>query len=91
MEFEKGCVVKSAAGRDKGRMLLVFGTEQNRVLICDGKERPLQRPKQKNPRHLILTGIRLNDEDTVTNRALKKALRQFNSGCGGITKEGKHV
>ncbi len=90
MEFEKGYVVKSAAGRDKGRLLLVLDAEQNRVTVCDGKERPLQRPKQKNPRHLLLTGITLDAQATATNRALRKALGQLNSACG-ITKEGKHV
>ncbi|MEI6578715.1 MAG: KOW domain-containing RNA-binding protein [Eubacteriales bacterium] len=85
MEFEKGCVVKSTAGRDKGSLLLVLDVQQDRVLLCDGKERPLQRPKHKNPRHLEWTGISLNIEEVATNRALKKTLRQLSTECDGKT------
>ena len=43
--LERGRVVISLAGRDKGRLLAVMQEEKNRVLICDGKERPVDRPK----------------------------------------------
>ena len=52
MEFEKGQVVLSKAGRDKGRLLAVVRLEKNRVFLCDGKERPLEKAKAKNPCHV---------------------------------------
>jgi ribosomal protein L14E/L6E/L27E len=83
MDFEIGCAVKSTAGRDKGKLLVVMETGQNDVFVCDGKERPLQRPKKKNPRHLEPTGLKLTPEQTATNRALKKALAGLLAGCNG--------
>lgn len=74
MDFETGSVVKSTAGRDKGKLLVVKESGQNSVFVCDGKERPLERPKKKNPRHLEQTGLSLAPGQTATNRALRKAL-----------------
>lgn len=75
--FERGRVVISAAGRDKGRLLAVIGYENGAVLVCDGKERPLKKAKRKNPRHLIETGYRVDEESLATDLRLKRALRQF--------------
>ena len=46
--LECGRVVVSLAGRDKGRLLAVTGVNEKGVLVCDGKERPVERPKLKN-------------------------------------------
>ena len=74
---ERGRVVVSAAGRDKGRLLAVVGTKNGAVLVCDGKERPLNRAKRKNLRHLIVTGHRLDEESLATDLRLRRTLRQF--------------
>lgn len=83
MDFETSCVVKSTAGRDKGKLLAVVAIESGSVFVCDGKERPLQRPKKKNPCHLELSGLRLTLEQAATNRALKKALSTLVFECNG--------
>lgn len=83
MDFEIGYVVKSTAGRDKGKLLVVTAIGPDSVFVCDGKERPLQRPKKKNPRHLEFSGMRLTPEQTETNRALKKALNTPVFECNG--------
>ena len=75
--MEKGTVVKSLAGRDKGRLLAVMQSENGSVLVCDGKERPIDRPKSKNIRHVECVGLSVTENDMRTNKALKKALRQF--------------
>ncbi|NLO45780.1 MAG: hypothetical protein GX107_04660 [Clostridiales bacterium] len=72
--LEKGSVVKSLAGRDAGRLLLVTDKTESSVLVCDGKERPVEKPKLKNIRHVADTGIKLDINLTGSNRALKKAL-----------------
>ncbi len=77
MEFEKGCIVVSTAGRDKGKCLLVTNICQTHIEVCDGRERPLGRPKRKNPRHLKHTGMTLPGEWPVSDKALKKALAQI--------------
>ena len=47
MELKEGSVVKSKAGRDKGRFMVVINFDESHVYVCDGKERPLERPKKK--------------------------------------------
>lgn len=47
MEFQVGDVVCSKAGRDEGTFLVVVGIEGGYPLLCDGKQRPLERPKRK--------------------------------------------
>ena len=46
MDLKTGTVVISKAGRDKGRALAVVGQADGYVLVADGKERPLSRPKK---------------------------------------------
>lgn len=77
MELKKGSVVISKAGRDKGYFLVVMDITNEGVFVCDGKERPVERPKKKNPLHLAKTRYVLTEEETATNRSLKRALKQF--------------
>ena len=77
MELTKGSVVISKAGRDKGYFLTVMNITEEGVFVCDGKERPVERPKKKNPLHLANTNYVLTEEETATNRSLKRALSRF--------------
>lgn len=83
--LERGRVVISLAGRDKGRLLAVMQEDKDRVLICDGKERPVDRPKSKNIRHVEITNASLSEADLSTNRALRNALRRLNAEINGNT------
>ncbi len=76
MDLLEGTVVISKAGRDKGYPLVVTGFDGGRVIVADGKERPLNRPKKKNPRHLAKTNKTLSLEG-LTDRALRRALREI--------------
>ena len=69
-----GRVVISAAGRDKGKIMVVVGFKGDMPLVANGKERPLNNPKPKNCKHIILTEHRLQTETFSSNRRLKKAL-----------------
>jgi len=75
--WETGTVVKSLAGRDKGYLLCVVGGEGGCILVCDGKERPLGRPKKKNPGHLEPLEIPPLTWELRGNRALRKALNRL--------------
>ena len=77
MELVKGSVVISKAGRDKGYFLAVTQITEDGIYVCDGKERPVERPKKKNPLHLAKTHFVLSEEETATNRSLKRALKQI--------------
>ncbi len=76
-ELKRGRVVKSIAGRDSGYLLVVIQAEGKTVTVCDGKERPLDRPKSKNIRHTEPTEYMLTEADMLTDRALRKALRRI--------------
>ena len=70
-----GKVVISNAGRDKTKVMVIVKETENYLLVCDGKERPVERPKRKNPKHLRLTKLYLEAHQLETNRALRKALK----------------
>ena len=72
--YQRGQVVKSLAGRDKGYLLTVISSDETQVLVCDGKERPLNNPKRKNPRHIESVGMCISDNQMASDRALRKAL-----------------
>ena len=72
-----GRIVCSKAGRDKGYFLTVMGEDGESLLVCDGKERPIERPKRKNQKHLQLTNTYLTETDLRSNKSLKKALAVY--------------
>ncbi len=47
-------IVLSIAGRDKGTYYVVVGIDNCRVLVADGKCKTIEKPKQKNIKHLQL-------------------------------------
>ena len=52
MRFNPGNVVRSIAGRDKGRLYVVTGVGTGRVLVAEGRKRVIKAAKPKNPIHL---------------------------------------
>ena len=85
--FDVGGIVEAQAGREKGKLFVVVGVDQEtaRLLLADGKGRRLARPKVKKPRHVkYLTGEfphpvtqKLQRGETVSNRELRRALGAF--------------
>lgn len=69
-----GQIVCSKKGRDKGYFLVIVEETDNAVYVCDGKERPLERPKKKNVKHLSFTGTVLEINCFNTNKQLRKSL-----------------
>lgn len=77
MEWKQGTVVRSLRGRDKTGLLCVVATDGKYVFVCDGKARPLERTKRKNPKHLEKTPYMILKEALRSNRAVKQALQKF--------------
>ncbi len=81
-----GQVVKSRAGRDKGRVFLVLEVLDNQnVLIVDGDLRKLDNPKQKKLKHLIVYNTvlselkyKLDNKIKINNAYIRKLLEPFN-------------
>ena len=77
MEIKRGQVVISIAGHDKGGFLTVLEVDPPCVFVCDGKRRPLERPKRKKAFHVAPTAVILPEEALQTNRQIRTALRLF--------------
>jgi ribosomal protein L14E/L6E/L27E len=61
--FERGRIVESIQGRDRGRYFLILEIQENQtVTIADGYTHPLNRPKKKKTRHLHAKPIVVNLE-----------------------------
>ena len=72
-----GRIVCSKAGRDKEKFMVVVGETTDGLYVCDGKERPLDRPKLKNPKHLAVTKSFLEKEQFLSNKSLRRALAEY--------------
>lgn len=80
MEIKCGAVVLSAAGHDKDGVFAVIGfTDAHAVLIADGKRRKIEKPKKKKLKHLKPLGMLTCENPEITNRQLRKALKQFSA------------
>lgn len=72
--MERYEVVRSLSGRDKDTLLAVVSADDSYVYVCDGKARPLNNPKRKNPRHVAPVSVSLQKDQLRSNRSLRKAL-----------------
>ncbi len=77
MEIEVGRVVRSKAGHDSNDIFAVVGFDEKYIFISDGKERRVEKPKRKNPKHIEITSYVLSPEEMAANGRLKKALSRI--------------
>ena len=77
-------VVVSTAGRDRGQMFYVIGTEGVDTLLANGKDRTLEKPKRKKLKHVskvlraeTRVAAKLLSGDKVLNSELRKDLAFF--------------
>ena len=79
--IEKGNLVISKKGRDKGRLFVVLYTlDADYVFLCDGDLRKVERPKKKKRLHLAPTAyacpelIPLYESGRLTDSDVRKAI-----------------
>lgn len=80
-----GQVVKSRAGRDKGKIFLVLEVIDDQfLLIVDGDVRKLDNPKKKKLKHLIVyntvlpeLGYKIDNKMKINNAFIRKLLEPF--------------
>lgn len=78
-ELKRGSVVRSAAGRNKGKVMCVLKVEKNFVYAADGKEYSVAQPKLKNMRHIEPTGAVISNEELLKyDSRLRRALADLN-------------
>ena len=74
-------VVLSTTGRDKGKLFYVIGIEDDLLLLANGKDRTLDKPKRKKQKHVqkvlrseTRVAVKLQNGDKVLNSDLRKEL-----------------
>ena len=83
IEFSVGDIVKSLSGHDKNRLFIVTSIDKNGYLvIIDGKYRTMDKPKSKNPKHLIKVGhddeiIKKVNSSIATNAEIYKMIKVY--------------
>ena len=76
MDFVKGQLVRSKAGRDKTRTLAVEG---QMLLVADGDLRKLDNPKRKKMQHVAPTTTVLENELLKSDQQLRDAIRAYDA------------
>ena len=84
-DLKIGQLVKSKAGRDKGRVFLICRVLDDQfVLVCDGDLRKLNNPKKKKVKHLmvyktVLTEFaeRLQCNENLDDAYIRKLLEPY--------------
>ena len=74
-------VVMSTAGRDKGKLFYVIGTDPVYLTLANGKDRTLEKPKRKKRKHVqkvlrseTRVAEKLRRGDKVLNGELRRDL-----------------
>ena len=77
-------VVVSTAGRDQGRLYYVISTDEMFLMLVNGKDRTLDKPKRKKRRHVqkvlrseTRVAAKLASGDKVLNSELRRDLAYF--------------
>ncbi len=85
--LQTGQIVRSKAGHDKGRVLLVLRiVDAKHVMVVDGRTRTLEKPKKKRTIHLqpfcrVLEDFSAQQQrPDFTNAWIRKALEPFKFG-----------
>lgn len=74
---QPGMIVLATAGREAGRFFVVVALDGAELLLADGKNRSLSKPKRKNPAHVQATKQTLS-LDHLTDKALRTVLNPMN-------------
>ena len=94
MDIVKSNIVKSTAGRDEGDLFFVLDTQEEFLLLADGKRRRVESPKRKKRKHVSFVGEshsgvaeKIRSSEKITNSELRKALAACTGG-GNQDQEG---
>jgi len=83
-DFNIADVVLSTAGRDQGKLFYVIGTDPVYLMLANGKDRTLDKPKRKKRKHIqkvlrseTRVAEKLKQGDKVLNSELREDLAQL--------------
>ena len=85
MEIAQSNIIRSDAGRDKGKLFVVLAVEGEYLLLADGKSRRVEAPKRKKRRHVLFVAAeetrvseKIKNNEKITNSELRRTLAVFN-------------
>ena len=85
MDIAKSNIVRSVAGRDAGSFVLA--TEEDFLLLADGKRRRIESPKRKRARHVQFVAEsdsavaeKIRSSEKITNSELRRAIAAYVGG-----------
>ena len=89
-EFNISDVVLSTAGRDQGELFYVIEADETYVMLANGKDRTLEKPKRKKRKHIrkvlraeTRVAAKLLNGDKVLNSELRRDLAYLSRGMQG--------
>ena len=84
MEIAKSDIVRSDAGRDRGKIFIVLAVEGEYLLLADGKGRRVEAPKRKKRRHVLFVAAdessladKIKRSEKITNSELRRTLAAY--------------
>jgi len=84
MEIAKSSIVRSDAGRDKGKLFIVLAVQGEYLLLADGKSRKVESPKRKKRKHVLFVAAddnrvsqKIISDEKVTNSELRRTLAAY--------------
>jgi ribosomal protein L14E/L6E/L27E len=84
MEIARANIVRSDAGRDRGKLFVVLAVEGECLLLADGKTRKAEAPKRKKRRHVLFVAAdesrlseKIKGEEKITNSELRRTLAAY--------------
>ena len=78
-DFNISDVVISTAGRDKDELFYVIAEEEQFLILANGKDRPLDKPKRKKRKHVqkvLRSETRVADKLRLGDKVLNGELRR---------------
>ena len=76
MDYERGTIVRSLKGRNKGSLAVVMKSDEKFIYIADGKQYKTAQPKPKNRKHIEPVGLVLGQLYTEAYKKLRKELNK---------------
>ena len=86
MEIAQSNIIRSDAGRDKGKLFVVLAVEGEYLLLADGKSRKVETPKRKKRKHVLFFASedtrlaeKIRSNEKITNSELRRTLAYHRS------------
>ena len=86
--FRAGQMALSDAGHDRGKLYVILEVQGESVLVADGLNKTVEKPKKKNIRHVRRMNYidpeidaRLNGECPLNDEDILKAIQLFEAKC----------